>query len=65
MTSACLDKKEVCGAIWGMHSTGTGRPVAKQDSLFCHLAGRSVPTGLALVHWIGIVNAIKLKILIT
>ena len=25
MTSACLDKKEVRGAIWGMYSSGTGR----------------------------------------
>ena len=53
MTSGCLDKKEVCGAIWGMRSTGTGQPVATQDGFFCHVAGRSAPTGLAIVHWIG------------
>ena len=23
MTSGCLDRKEVRGAIWGVHSTGT------------------------------------------
>ena len=39
MTSGCLDRKEVCGAIWGMHSTGTGRPVATQDGFFCRLVG--------------------------
>ena len=27
MTSACLDRKEVRGAIWGVHSTGTGHLV--------------------------------------
>ena len=25
MTSGCLDRKEVRGAIWGVHSTGTGQ----------------------------------------
>ena len=30
-----------------MHSTGTGQPVETQDVFFCHLAGRSAPTGLA------------------
>ena len=34
MTSACLDRKEVRGTIWGVHSTGTGRPVATQDVFF-------------------------------
>ena len=34
MTSACLDRKEVRGAIWGMHTTGTGWPVATQDVFF-------------------------------
>ena len=27
MMSACLDRKEVQGAIWGVHSTGTGQLV--------------------------------------
>ena len=30
-----------------------------QDDLFCHLASRSAPTGLAIVHWIGCIKAIK------
>ena len=60
--SGCLDRKDVRGAIWGVHSTGTGQPVKIQDVFFWHLAGRSVPTGLAIVHWIGCINAIKLHI---
>ena len=28
ITSLCLDRKEVRGAIWGIHSIGTGWPVA-------------------------------------
>ena len=59
MTSGCLDRKEVRGAIWGVHSTGTGQPVETQDVFFWHLAGQSVPTGLAIVYWIGCINAIK------
>ena len=43
-----------------MHSTGTGQPVETQDVFFWRLAGRSAPTGLAIVHWIGCINAIKL-----
>ena len=43
-----------------MHSTGTGQPVETQDIFFWRLAGRSAPTGLAIVHWIGCINAIKL-----
>ena len=54
MTSACLDRKEVLGAIWEVHSSGTGRPVFYiPDVFFWRLAGRSVPTGLAVVHWMG------------
>ena len=45
-----------------MHSTGTGQPVETQDVFFWRLAGQSAPTGLAIVHWIGCINAIKLKI---
>ena len=59
MTSGCLDRKEVRGAIWGVHSTGTGQPVETQDVFFWRLAGRFAPTGLAIVHWIGC-NAIKI-----
>ena len=29
---------------------------------FWRLAGRSAPTGLAIVHWIGCINAIKIVI---
>ena len=43
-----------------MHSTGTGQPVETQDVFFWRLAGRSAPTGLAIVHWIGCINAIKI-----
>ena len=43
-----------------MHSTGTGQSVETQDVFFWRLAGRSAPTGLAIVHWIGCINAIKL-----
>ena len=46
-----------------MHSTGTGQPVETQDVFFWRLAGRSAPTGLAIVHWIGCINAIKLKVM--
>ena len=44
-----------------MHSTGTGQPVETQDVFFWRLAGRSAPTGLAIVHWIGCINAIKIQ----
>ena len=27
LTSACLDRKEVRGAVWGVHSTRTGQLV--------------------------------------
>ena len=39
---------------------GTGRPVETQDVFFWCLAGRSTLTGLAIVHWIGCINAIKI-----
>ena len=38
---------------------GAGRPVETQDVFFWRLAGRSAPTGLAIVHWIGCINTIK------
>ena len=63
MTSACLDRKEAQGAIWGVHSTGpAGQYAYIQGDFFCHMAGRSAPTGLAIVHWIGCINAIKSQI---
>ena len=34
--------------------------MATQDVFFWRLAGRSAPTGLAIVHWIGCINAIKM-----
>ena len=37
-----------------------GQYACIRDDFFCHLAGRSAPTGLAIVHWIGCINAIKL-----
>ena len=60
MTSLCLDRKEVRYATLLVRSTGTGRPVETQDVFFWRLAGWSAPTGLAIVHWIGCINAIKL-----
>ena len=54
MTSDCLDRKEVQGAIWVVHSTGSSRPVFYiQDIFFWLFAGWSAPTELAIVLWIG------------
>ena len=55
-----MSAQEVRCATLQVHSTGTGRPVETQDVFFWHLAGRSAPTGLAIVHWIGCINAIKM-----
>ena len=52
MTTLCLDRKEVRCATLRVHSTGTGWPVETQNVFFWRLAGRSVSTGLAIVHWI-------------
>ena len=30
-----------------------------QDSIFCHLEGQVVQTGIAIVHWVRCINAIK------
>ena len=60
MMSLCLDRKEVRCATWRMHSTGTGQPVETQDVFFWSFAGRPAPTGLATVHWIGCIDAIKI-----
>ena len=30
--------------------------------LFLTIAGRSAPTGLAIVHWVGCINAIKTRV---
>ena len=46
MMSHCLDRKKVRDAIWQMHRTGTVRPVETLDGFFCHLVGRSLPTGI-------------------
>ena len=40
-----------------MHS-GTGQPVKTYNKFFFCLAGQSAPTGFAIVHWIGCINAI-------
>ena len=52
--------EEVQGATLRVHSTGISRPVETQDVFFWRLAGQSAPTKLAIVHWIGCINAIKL-----
>ena len=50
MTSGCLDRKEVRGAIWGVHST-TDQPAGGNTGVFFwRLSGQSAPTGLAIVH---------------
>ena len=43
MTSGCLDRKEVGGAIWGVHSTTEGPASGNTGRLFL----MSAPTGLA------------------
>ena len=53
---------EVQGAIWGVHSTGTGQLVETQDVFFWRLAVWSAPTGLAIVHWIGCIKRNKIDI---
>ena len=58
MTSPCLDRKVVSCATWRVHN-GTGLAGEILSDFFCRLAGRSAPTGLAMVHWIGCINAIK------
>ena len=41
--------------------TVSGRPGKEiQDGFFCRFAGQSALTGLATVHWIVCINAIKL-----
>ena len=52
MTSHCLDRKY--DAPPGECTPGpAGQYACIQDDFFCRLAGRSAPTGLAVVHWIG------------
>ena len=69
MTPSCLDRKEVRGAIWGVYITGTGQLVRALCThirgLFLSFGGPVCADRLAIVHWIGCINAIKLKILIT
>ena len=43
-----------------MHTIRPVLPVVTQDSFFCHLAGPVEPTSVAIVHWVGCINAIKL-----
>ena len=59
MMSRCLDKMEVRCGTWRVHSTRPARPVETQDGFFCRLAGQSALIGLAIIHWIGCINAIK------
>ena len=40
----------------------TGLPVIIQDDFSCHLAGWSVLTSVATVHWVGCINEIKIKL---
>ena len=62
MTSICLNWKEVRCATLQVHSTRPAQPVETLDGFFCCLAGWSALTGLAIVHWIGCINAIKMKV---
>ena len=61
-----MSRQEVQGAIWGVHSTGTGQLVGalctQKGDFFCRLVGQSAPTGLPIVHWIGCINAIKMTL---
>ena len=41
----------------------TGLLVFIQDYFFCHLAGQSAPTGLAIVYWVGCIINTKILIL--
>ena len=65
LTKICLRsthaKRKRCHgcATWRMHNTRPARPVETEDDFFCHLAGWSAPTGLAIVHLIGCINTIK------
>ena len=58
MMLRCLDRKEVRHATWRVHCIRDHPASGNTGCLF--LAGRSTPTGLAIVHWIGCINAIKI-----
>ena len=45
-----------------MHTTDRSCQYYIQDVFFWRLAGPIAPTGKAIVHWIGCINAIKSKI---
>ena len=53
-------EEEVLCAIWRMHSPDRSCRYDVQDVFFWRLAGPVMPTGKAIVHWIGCINAIKL-----
>ena len=59
MTSGCLAGRKYEAPSGECTVLRTGQPVETQDVFFWRLAGRSAPTGLAIVHWIGCINAIK------
>ena len=63
MTSRALARKQVLGATPGECTPGpAGQYACIPNDFFCRLAGRSAPTGKAIVHWIGCINAIKLQV---
>ena len=55
-------EEEVRCATWRMHSPDRSCRYSIQDVFFWRLAGPVVPTGKAIVHWIGCINAIKIEI---
>ena len=54
-------EEEVRCATWRMHSPDRSCRYSIQDVFFWRLAGPVAPTGKAIVHWIGCINAIKMK----
>ena len=64
MTSRSLDRKEVrtCHMASAL-VLGTGTASGNTGRLLLKFGGRSSPTGLAIVHWIGCINAIKMVLL--
>ena len=57
-------EEEVLCATWRMHSPDRSCRYYIQDVFFWRLAGPVAPTGKAIVHWIGCINAIKFQILL-
>ena len=58
MTSRCLDRKRKYDAPPGECTLLAG-PAGILYVFFWRLAGSVAPTGKAIVHWIGCINAIK------